>query len=265
MVRFIQVSVVASVLFSVGHPQAIAQSEERAGPPKWSVGVLGLANRSPFEAENTDADSSNKVNYMAVPYVAYRGERFFIEGLELGYHLVKPQDGSDLSLAVDVLASARMRPGDSRDKVTADAGLRLSLAGAFGQISATGLQDVTGEHDGTELRASYSYSFNGPKWTVTPRVGVTWQSEKLANYSWGTTAEEHAKMQSEGDIILPIFSVGESVLNYEASLFGMYRFADRWAAIGFASGTWLDTKIRANPGINKKFDATIGLGLSYSF
>lgn len=235
------------------------------GPPKWTVGVIGLANRSPYELENTDADGDVKVNYRAFPYVAYRGDRFFIEGMELGYHLVKPREDDGLSLSLDVVAAARSIAGSSRNKFTADAGLRLGVSSDIGTLQITGLQDVTDTHNGTEFSASFSYSFEGESWSFTPSIGVTWQSEKLANHMWGVTQAQRDKLIEKDKPALPVYTVTSSATNYNAGLMWNYRFAGDWSVIAFASGTLLDKTIRANPGIDKKFDATLGLGLAYSF
>jgi outer membrane protein len=265
MVRIVKCAAMVAAMTACVNQTATAEDSERGGPPRWSVGAVGLAYRSPFEAENTNSNGDEKIHYTAVPYIAYRGDDFYLEGLEMGYHLMKPADGTDLSLSVDVIASARMLPGQSRNKVTADAGLRLKFEGALGSLSLTGLQDVTGEHDGQEFKASYSYTFSGEKWSLTPSVGLSWQSKGLADHMWGVTAEQQVKMIEKNDPVLPLFTVGDSVLNYEASVFAMYRMSNSWSVIAFGGVTFLDKKTKANPGINEDLDATIGLGLSYSF
>lgn len=246
-------------------PGAFAQQSEGGEAPKWSVGVIGLAGRSPFEAEHIAQDGDEKINYQVFPYVAYRGDRFFIEGMGLGYHLLKPSEHSAFQLSLDAVASARTIGGYSRDKITADAGLRLGLAGDLGALSFTGLQDVTDTHNGTEISATYSYSFEGEKWSLTPSVGVQWQSQKLANHMWGVTADQQATLLEKGKALLPLYQVTESATNYTAGLMVNYRMSNSWSVIAFAQGTWLDKTIRANPGIDEKFDAVMGLGLAYSF
>lgn len=265
MSKGVGAALMAAICMTSGATQAQDAGGDRGGPPKWSVGAIGLANRSPFELENTSADGGEKINYRAFPYIAYRGERFFIEGLELGYHLIRPERDSDLSLSLDIIGAARPIAGSSRNKITADAGLRLGIAGSFGAIQLSGLQDVTDTHNGTELSATYSYSFEGDSWSLTPSVGVTWQSEKLANHMWGVTQAQQDKLVEKGKPALPVYQVTESAVNYSAGLMWTYRFADSWSVIAFGNATWLDKAIRANPGINEKFDATIGLGLAYSF
>ena len=243
----------------------MAQDSRADGPPKWTVGAIGIVGKSPFEAENTDADGNAKYGYKVFPHIAYRGERFFIEGLSVGYHLLKPSEQDSLQFSVDVIASARPIAGFSRNKITADAGLRLGAAGTFGTLSVSGLQDVTDTHNGTELSATYSYSFEGEKWSITPSVGMVWQSENLANYMWGVTKKQQDTLLSDDKPLLPIYQVTDTAVNYTAGLMASYRFEGNWSVISFANTTWLDKSIRANPGINKKRDTIIGLGIAYSF
>ena len=228
------------------------------GPPKWTVGGLGLIYQSPFGAEGT--------SYNGVPYIAYRGERFYLEGTELGYHLMPAAEGASVYTTVDVIAAARMLPGSSRNKVTADAGLRLGLHGTFGSLTAGGLQDVTGTSDGQEVKVSYSYGFDHGDLNITPSVSAIWQSRKMANYMWGVTDAQHLKMIEDGkDAILPVYELQESVINYSASLMAMYRFSDNWSLIAFGSATYLDKAVRANPGITRDYDLMGGVGVAYSF
>ena len=233
--------------------QACAQD----GPPKWSVGAIGAGYITPYEAED---------NQLSIfPYVAYRGDRFFIDATRLGYRLIKPQEGAPLSFELDIIAAARMLPGESRDKVTADLGLEASLSGAFGLLSLTALHDVTDTHNGMELSANYEYDFNFDKLTISPSIGVMWQNRKLADHMWGVTEKQQDKMIEKGDPILPLYTVEKSAVNFTAGLTTTYNLNNRWTVIGFARGTYLDSSIRDNPGIDKKYDLSVGLGLAYNF
>lgn len=253
MKRFFKISLL-SFAAATFQPMAVSAQD---GPPKWSVGALGMGYVTPFAAED------NQIT--VVPYVAYRGERFFIDATGLGYRLVKPQENAPLSFELDIVAAARMLPGESRDKVTADAGLSASLSGAFGLLSLTALHDVTDTHNGIELGASYEYDFTFDKLTISPSIGVTWQNEKLANHMWGVTAKQQAKMIEKDHPVLPLYTVTGSALNFSAGLTTTYNISNSWTVIGFAQGTYLDSNIRDNPGIDKKYDVSVGLGLAYNF
>lgn len=251
-------SMVAAAVLVVAGSGWVAQGQDEGPDQRWSVGALGLLNVSPFAGDDAEV--------LPVPYISYRGERFYLEGLEAGYHLLKPQRGPGPAFVLDMVTAARMTPGTSRDKVTVDAGLRLGVEGKYGSLSLTGLQDITGEHDGTELRAAYSYTFRSQDYFITPSIGASWQSRKLANHMWGVTPEQQAGMVEDGeDVILPIYSLPDSVLNYEAGLTAVYMLGDRLNLIGFSRASYLDKDVRDNPGIDKKYDLTVGFGIAYSF
>lgn len=228
------------------------------GPPKWSVGAIGFYGTTPFAAEDDE--------FNAFPYVSYRGDRFFIEGTALGFHLLTPREDADLAFALDVVASARMLPGSSRNKVTADLGLEASLSGSFGDLTLTGLRDVTDTSNGTELRASYGYTFTSDKLFVTPSVGVSWQDKKLTNYLWGTTEEQQARMvEKERDVILPVFQPNTKALNFNAGITAVYQLSDSVTMIGLVNASYLDKDIRLSPAIDKRYMLSVGLGLAYNF
>ncbi|MEX0300610.1 MAG: hypothetical protein AB3N28_16165 [Kordiimonas sp.] len=84
-----KVSYAVACLIAVGASSSVMA---QGGPPKWTVGGLGLGYLSPFEAERTNDSGDTKVDFTGVPYIAYRGERLYIEGPGLGYRLIKPTD-----------------------------------------------------------------------------------------------------------------------------------------------------------------------------
>jgi|GEM_PF-687422 len=233
-------------------------AQAQGGPPKWAVGGMGLYRTTPFQAEDSE--------FNAFPYLAYRGDRFFIQGRQLGVHIRQADDASDLDVFLDVVASPRMLPGSSRNKVTADAGVRFGLDGTFGTLSLEALHDITGTSNGTELKLGYSYGFTSGKLRLTPRFGMVWQDKDLANYLWGTTLKQQSRMLDKGrNVILPVFQPDKAALNFEAGLMAVYDLTDTLSLVAFSSATYLDKDIRANPGIDKKYQVTTGLGIAYNF
>lgn len=234
------------------------------GPPKWTVGAIGLGYYSPFEAERVDDDGSTNVYFTGAPYIAYRGERFFIDGTQLGFHVIKPTD-EGTQFTFDVVGSARMLPGSSRNTVSGDLGLSLGVSGKAGFLKVTGLRDIFSKSDGYEVTATIGHNFEWDSFSLTPSVSAIWQDKKMANYMWGVTQKQHDKMVKDDKPLLPIYAVTDSVVNYSASLFANYRLTDNWSFIAFASATKLDKKVQKNPGITEDYDATLGVGVAYSF
>lgn len=243
------------LLFSLMVATAV---QAQGGPPKWAVGAVGLYRTTPFQAED------NEVN--AFPYLAYRGDRFFIEGRQLGVHIRRPDDAAELDVFLDLIASPRMLPGSSRNKVTLDAGVKVGLDGTFGTVSLEALHDVTDIANGMELKLGYSYSFASRKLRLTPNVGVVWQDKDLANYLWGTTVGQQARMIEKGsDVVLPVFQPDTPVMNFEAAVMAVYDLSDSVSMIAFVNATRLDKDIRVSPAIDRNYQVSTGLGVAYNF
>ncbi len=142
----------------------------------------------------------------------------------------------------------------------------------FGVFDATFLQDVTGTSNGQEVIGTYSYTFHDQryKWIFSPRVGVSWMSRKMTNYVWGVTQDQHNKMvadnvENSDKPVLPVYEPEAAVMNYFAGATLVHRFDDHWSAFALGQVTRLDRKITDNPGIDKDYDLTLGMGVSYSF
>lgn len=235
-----------------------APGQAQGGPPKWSVGAVGIYGTSPFALEDGE--------FNAFPYISYNGDRFFIQGLQMGYHLLKPADDVPLAFSLDLVGAARMLPGSSRNKVTADAGVRFGLEGTFGKLTVSGLHDATGTSGGMELQAAYSYTFRSDKLDFTPRVGVSWQDQDLTNYLWGTTPEQQARMiEKEKAVILPVFQPNTKALNLEAGVMAIYKLSGSVSLISLVNAIYLDKDIRVSPAIDKDYQLSVALGLSYNF
>ncbi|MFC3050848.1 MipA/OmpV family protein [Kordiimonas pumila] len=227
--------------------------------PKWSVGAIGLYEASPFAAEGSELE--------AFPFVAYRGERFFIEGPMLGYRLTT-EDNSDtdeLELEVSIIAAMRTLPGESRNKITADIGIIAELETALGEFELMALHDATDTSNGIEVSAEYSRDIQFGKLVVTPSVEVAWQSRKLTNYLWGVTTEQNAKMISDNKTILPVYTPNSDTWVVETNIMARYQLAQQWMLVGLAGVEFLGSTVTDNPGINKDHIFEAGLGLTYSF
>jgi len=232
--------------------------------PRWTLGGVGLASTSPFEAEAGSPRHEKEVRITGFPYIAYRGDKFFLDGIGAGAH-VAGGPASQSPLTFDILVAARTRPGSSRHKVTADAGVRLAYDSGIGVFHLSYMHDVTDTSDGSEIIAGYSYEVQQGRWSVTPGVSLIRQSSGMADYLWGVTPKEHARKLAKGQTVLPVYAVSDSVLNVEASLSAAYQLGGNWALLGFANLTRLDKAIRRNPGIDERYMGTIGIGAAYSF
>lgn len=168
--------------------------------------------------------------------------------------------------SVDLFVAARGTTGQDRQKITADVGARLSLSGDFGTVSGEFRCDVTGEFDGAEIIARYSYPISLGKLTIIPAVQGSWLDEKAANYMYGVTAEQQARMIAKNrTVILPVAPITDGAFNYGGEITASYQLNDRLTLIGTMGSTNLGKAIRNSSAVDKKFKSQTVLAVIYNF
>ncbi|WP_313220934.1 MipA/OmpV family protein [Stutzerimonas nitrititolerans] len=176
-----------------------------------------------------------------LPLLHYESERFFVRGLTGGVHLYEV-DGFGLDAIVagrfdgidadDFGRDELLRNGIDRDLLEdrdngVDLGLRATWMGVAGELQATARGDVSGASDGYELSLEYGYPFSVAGAEVTPSLTMSYLSDKLADYYYGTLSKEEARGVSRyrpGNAFVPGVALGVSkplgerwLLNAEAS------------------------------------------------
>lgn len=221
------------------------------------IGAGALAYRSPFEGEG--------VSVFPILIIAARRGAFYVDGLEVGASWAPASDG-DYAFSIDAFAAARALPGENREQVTVDAGVRASLDGPAGTLSIDYRRDLSGEFEGGEAIARYEFSMPVGQFTVTPGVQATWQDRATANYMYGVSAEQHRKMIEDGvGTPLPMFEVRDGAVNVGADLTVLWRVNDRLVAIAQVGGAYLGESVRENPGLRDDFEVQTLIGFGYSF
>jgi outer membrane scaffolding protein for murein synthesis (MipA/OmpV family) len=249
----------AAVILSLAPTIALAQEA-----PRWTLGAMGVASTSPFEAEAGSPRREREVHLLGAPYIAYRGDKFFMDGIGIGAHMAGGP-ASQSPLTADILVSARRRPGDSRDKITADAGVRLTYASSLGSFRLAYLHDVTDTSDGSEITFGYGYTARRGRWSLTPGFTLIRQSGDMAQYLWGVTPKEHDRAVARGKTVLPVYALPGSILNVQASFSAAYQLGNNWSLLAFANITRLDKDIRRSPGVDEHYMGNVALGVAYSF
>ena len=249
---------------------AVANAASQAGPdrPQSSgspsanenhllLGLGVLAYRSPFDGEGTSV--------FPIPIVSARWGDFYADGLEAGVSY-SPTKWGDFSPSFDLFIAARAIAGENREEITGDVGARASLDTPAGAFSLSYRQDVTGDFDGSEVTARYEYDLSVGPFSITPGVQANWLDRETANHLYGITAEQRQDMIDDGaDVILPVFVVREKSVNIGADVTVVMPITERFVAIAYLSGTYLDSPIRNNPGITEDFEAQAMLGVGYRF
>ncbi len=239
---------------AVSAPAALAVAQESEDVLIVGAGVL--AYQSPFQGEDGLVTP--------IPLVIARRGAVYAEGLELG--ATWRPGGASAPLSVDVFIAARALTGESREKVTADAGVRVAWETGAGVLSADYRHDVTGEFDGGEATVRLERAFQVGPATITPGVQIAWQDRAAANHMYGVSADQRRKMiEDDADVILPVFEVREGGTNIGADLTVLWPVNDRLIAIAQIGALRLGDSARENPGLRRDYEAQALLGLGYRF
>lgn len=254
-----------SVLLLLSTASGVAAAQEQTQAPRWALGIGTAVSDTVYAGEGT--------RVTPFPLVAYEGERFFWRGISGGAHLLK--NGAftfDATLSArldgidrDDFGSAELAQNginrallDDRDDAL-DLGLAAGWRGAAGQLTIGVKGDVTGTSKGFEASVTYAYPIQWGATRISPSIGVSHYSKKLANYYYGTLPEEVARgVRSYQPGSAAIARIGVDV---------MRPFAGRWAFIGNLSYRKLPGKLSDSPLLERDTDGVVSgfIGLSRGF
>lgn len=233
--------------------------------PRWGLGIGAAVSDSVYAGEGT--------RVTPFPLVSYEGERFYWRGISGGVHLLRSGP-----FTLDATLSARFEGIDKDDFGRAelaargidralledrDDGADLGLAGgwrgAAGQLELGVKGDITSASKGYEASLKYGYPVQWGRTRITPNVGVSHLSKKLANYYYGTLPGEVARGVVDyrpGSATVP--RIGIDVVR---------PFAERWVFIGNVSYKRLPGKLADSPLVEKDTDGVVSafIGVSRGF
>lgn len=238
-------------------PMAQAQNAENTQSDNHvAIGAGALLQKAPFNRAKTEA--------FPLPLISIKQGVYYFEAAETGVHFEKNLDS--ITPSIDLFITARGTSGQDREKVTADAGARISLTTDFGTLSGEVRRDITGKFKGSEIIARYSYPISSGIFTITPALQASWLDRRTANYMYGVTAAQRAKMiANQRSVILPVASITEKALNLGGDMSMSIQLSERLMLIGVLSGAYLDKTIHQSPAIDKKWESQAIMGVAYKF
>lgn len=245
-----------ALLYGLSVPAHAQEAEGGQNDNYISIGAGVVIQEAPFLGA--------KSRSFPLPLIAIKQGAYYFETAETGLHFEKDMDA--VVPSIDLFVAARGTTGQDREKITADVGVRLSLSGDFGTLSGEFLCDITGEFEGSEVIARYSYPISLGKLTVTPAVQGSWLDKKAANYMYGVTAEQRERMIAKNRaVILPVAPIPSSAFNLGSEISASLPLSDRLILIGTMGSTYLGKSIRGSIAIDKKFESQTILALIYNF
>lgn len=256
---------------------AAAQTSCKAPSPdcvvvgEWDITLsLGGGLRSNPVHGNSD------IPLVVIPQVSYYGKRFFLESLELGFTLHETDSNTfnliatpgydrvffyrnDLqnifvggvsgivSTRTDKAAAPQGEFPVRRRHTTYLAGPEwiFDYGGVIGQLDA--LYEVTGEHDGYEVRAAVAVPIIQSKSSLVLSTGLTWKSSELVRYYYGVEG-----LYDPGSAVNPFLKLGYSL-----------PLSDRWTVSAFAHYEYLDNAIANSPIVSDHSVTTVFAGVVF--
>ncbi len=240
-----------------------SDDESPGGPPRgWQLGVAAVFSDSPYAGEGT--------RVIPIPLATYQGERFFFRGITAGWTFLDREGFALAAIAklrldgfkIDDLGRAELaRNGldyrllEDRDN-SLDAGLAMKWSGAAGELDVDLLADVTDTSGGHELSIKYGYPLRLGMTTVTPNVGVTWMSQDMASYYYGTRDEEVAR--GVVDYKLDALAIPHIGVSFFRPL------GEKWSVLGNLKYSSLPDEIEKSPFIEPDTNGTASLFIGFS-
>ncbi|WP_081832509.1 MipA/OmpV family protein [Pseudomonas sp. Ant30-3] len=244
---------------------ATSVSTRQTQESRWGLGLGAAVSSGVYAGEGTQVTP--------FPLISYDSERFFWRGIAGGAHLFKRDD-----FAIDATLSARMDGIDRSDfgrRELAERGIDRSLledrddaidlgiaatwTGDLGQLELDVKGDISNATDGYEAGLKYGYPMQWGKNSITPNVGISFLSKKLANYYYGT-------LPVEVDRGVIDYRPGSATVQHVGLDF-VRPFADRWAFIANVSYEHLPGKITDSPLVDEDTNGSMSafFGISRGF
>jgi MipA family protein len=218
---------------------------------------LGLGERSNPIQSNSD------IPLLVVPQFSYYGKRFFVENLEVGFTLLETESHTLSMIAApgydrvffyrndlqNVFIAGAVSPGvglgsvptgptpadmqfaigPRRTTVLAGPEWTWSHGELVGQLDA--LYEVTGRHDGYEVRAALARPIVKAKGSLLLSIGATFKSAALVRYYYGVEG-----VYEPGSAFNPFIKLGYSV-----------PLSERWTFNAFAHYEYLHKAVADSP------------------
>lgn len=217
------------------------------------VGVLS----SPYKQYDDDV--------VPVPVISYDNDSFWLRGLGAGYYLWN--DASDKLSLTAYWSPMHFKPGDSdnnqlrkldRRRATLMAGLSYEHFTQYGFLRTTIAGDTLDESNGIVWDLAWLYRYTNGGLTVTPGIGVQWNSDNQNEYYYGVSKKESARSG------LRSYDPDNSWNPY-LELAVSYRLTDSWSVYGLGRYTRLSDEVTDSPMVDKSWSGALSAGVTYTF
>lgn len=258
----------------------LSEAESACSEPSSECAVVGKLEISAsfgLGQRSNPVVGRSDIPLVVIPHISYYGKRFFLENLELGFTLHEGEmntfnliatpgydrvffyknDLQNIFVAGGTVSSTTFAPVADRAAEEYPVSPRHTtyLAGpewTFGYGEITGqlnaLREVTGEHDGYEVRAAIAAPLALPllsaKNSLVASAGLTWKSSEVVHYYYGVDG-----FYEPGSATIPFIK-----LRYA------YPLTERWTINAFVHYEQLPGSIANSPVISQDHVTTFFAG-----
>jgi len=212
----------------------VSQLHLKPGDGNWSLGVGFRGGTFPYYGEDEVDD--------LMPLLIYNGEQFFLDGTRAGVHLLNSDDWLMSGFAAyrfagfnedDSLVLAGMERKDSLD-----GRLALTRLTNYGNFTLDIGGDISNKHNGWDASFTWGKRFEYNGFEFRPWLGVSYESEKLANYYYGVDKHEATDLR-------PAYST-KDVIEWSYGVDASYRIAQHhYVGLNFQYAQLAQTKINS--------------------
>lgn len=252
-----------TALFLIGTmPVASADDEipaATAGKRPFTLGLGGIYKDKPYKGY----DDSDK--WQAFPLVIYEGDHFFVRGSSLGWKFIsnKPWevaavgefwgDGYESSDA-DILQGM-----DDRDPSFGLGGYVSWAPEKFG-LKLQAATDVTGNSDGTQVKAMAFYRNRFEDWFYQATGGAIWNSDDFIDYYYGVKDKE-----VDTNIGRTAYEGDSQIFGRVGMTIGYQRPSSKWLLLFGARYDFMGDEVDDSPitSDDKQFMGFVGVGYTF--
>lgn len=223
----------------------------------WSIGAGALVSPNPYKGDQ------NRV-YPA-PLLGYEGDNFYFRGFNAGYYLWN--DEADKLSVTAYYSPLHFRPKDSNyDSMraldyrhsTVMAGLSWVHNTDYGFLRTVLAGDILDNSNGITWDTAWLYRYNADSLTLTPGVGVVWDSKKQNDYYYGVSGKEANRSG------LNEYDAGNSWSPY-VELSVNYKLNADWNVFGMGRYMRLSKEVTDSPMVDNNWTGVLLTGVNYSF
>jgi outer membrane protein len=236
-------------------------AEEKELPVIGGELTIGFGLRAEREIyKNADTE------FEPMPFLAYEKGPFEIQGYD-GISATFRLHGND-RFEVGLVGTIMMEEGydtdddyfkgmDKLDSYLYGGGLDFAMTFAGWEICLGILQDISGEYDGQEAELSFAYPWSATEFEFTPKLSLTWLSEKSVDYFYGISAKEARPDR-------PAYSPGSS-FEMEAELMIQRPIYGNFSIIGLLGVSTFGSEITDSSLVDEDYEIEGVIGVTYTF